>query len=215
MSADLVVRARMRGPFVSAPPLDALLGAMVAEELGLIPGFGPLQEIDLPLERSVCGRVWLASFAIYEPELHEPRHVHRRFPIAEAQLLGAPKMRAINIAAGVNRSYRIPTRVVHVAGDTVTWYARGDLARVEELLSRVTHLGKRRGVGRGPVAAWTVEPITAWPGFPTTLDGMPLRALPEDWPGVSPDAQRAHAVLSPPYWMHANAELAWVPHAEH
>jgi hypothetical protein len=211
LTRDLVIRATMRGPMVSAPPLDALLGAMVAEELGLVAGFGPMVEVDVPLERSACGRVWLCSFAIFESELHEVRHVHRRFPIAEAQMMAGPKCRAINIAAGVNRSYRIPTRVTHASGDAVTWYARGDETAVRELLSRVTHLGKRRGAGRGPVASWEVRPCDGWEGFPVLYEGRPLRSLPVDWPGVSPGAQRGHQVLAPPYWVHRNAELCVVP----
>lgn len=209
---DLVVRAAMRGPLVSAPPLDSLLGAVVAEEQGLVAGFGEMvRDLPIPLERSACGRVWLCSDAIFEPELHEVRHVHRRFPIAEAQMLAGPKCRAINIAAGVNRSYRIPTRVVHAVGDAVTWYARGEPEAVEELLLRVTHLGKRRGAGRGPVASWEVRACEPWPGFPVSLEGRPLRALPLDWPGLVEGCQRAFRVLSPPYWEHRRAEECAVP----
>jgi hypothetical protein len=212
MPSPLIVRAKLRSPAVSFPPLDALLGAMVAEERGLVAGFGPVVPIDdLPLERSVCGRFWLASEAIAETELYEPRFVNRRFPIAEFQMLGEGGSRKIDIASGVNRSYRIPTRVMHVDGDTVTWYALGEEGRVRELLGRVTHLGKRRGVGRGGVASWGVETIEPWEGFPVLHEGRPLRALPVDWPGVASDARRAHRVLSPPLWEHRRAELCVVP----
>jgi hypothetical protein len=217
VNSNIVIRATMRGPMMSAPPLDALLGAVIAEERGLVAGFGemvPFDSLDAPIERSACGRVWLCSFAIFEPDLHECRHLHRRFPIAEAQMLGSEKVRRINISAGVNRSYRIPTRVMHAVGDVVTWYARGDADRVVALLDRVTHLGKKRSCGRGAVASWTVEPCEAWPGFPVLLDGRPLRSLPLDWPGLAADAQRALVVLVPPYWEQRRAEECAVPEAE-
>jgi CRISPR type IV-associated protein Csf3 len=207
---DLVVRARLRSPAVSLPPLDGLLGFVVAEERGLVAGFGDMvYDLPLPLERSACGRVWLASFAVSTPEMHEPTFVQRRFPVAEYQAHGDAK-RSINLSAGVNRSYRIPTRVIHVTGDVVTWYARGDADEISRLLSSVGHLGKRRGVGRGAVASWEVEPCEPWPGFPVLCEGVPLRALPVDWPGVT-GGRQAYATMVPPYWEHRRAELAWVP----
>jgi CRISPR type IV-associated protein Csf3 len=209
---NLIIWAVVKEPFVSAPALDGLLGATLAEEQGLVAGFGEMVDIDLPLERSPCGRVWLASFAQFVPEIHEVRHTHRRFPIEQAQMLGAAGMRKIDIGAGVNRSYRIPGRVSHAQDDTITWYARGEWPRVEELLSRVTHLGKRRAVGRGAITSWQVASAgEGWPGFPVMLNGKPLRALPVDWPGLAPNTRRAYQVLRPPYWEQRRAELAAVP----
>jgi CRISPR type IV-associated protein Csf3 len=208
---DLRITVRVPEPLVSAPALDGLLGFLIAEERGLVAGFGPMVSIDdLPLERSACGRVWLASFAQFEPELHEVRFTNRKFPMGEAQFLGASGMRKIDIGAGVNRSYRIPGRVTHVMRDEIVWYARGDRDGIVSLLERVTHLGKRRAAGRGRVTGWTVEPCAPWPGFPVVRDGKPLRALPPDWPGLE-SPKTAYVTLSPPYWENRRAELAAVP----
>jgi len=207
----LQITARLRSPVVSVPPIDSLLAAVVAQRDGLVPGFGEWVDVEIPIQREPRGRFHLATAALATWDQHEVRHVHQRFPLAEAQYLGETKLRRVHIGAGPCRSYRIPTSVRHAEGDTVQWFAIGDLEAVHELVLCVSHLGKRRAAGRGSVASWVVNPVEPWgQGFPVARDGAPLRTLPADWPGLV-DPVIEHAVLTYPYWLEARAELCAVP----
>lgn len=206
----LRVTAHLRGP-VRMPygwlALDALLGAAICvrdNEPPLMPGDEPADltgRIDEVLRRSDCGRLWLASWSVGEPERWEKRHALRRPPVAEAQAMGTA-LRTINIGAGPMKAFRKPQEAVHFADDRLDWYAVGDSDRMRELLALVRHLGAKRNAGDGAVGRWDVAPCEPWgAGFPVVVDGAPLRPLPPDWPGLDefrcvPD----RLPLMPPYW---------------
>lgn len=211
--ADIEGGLTMRDPIA----LDALLMSSVALAEGLPPlsALGPEDPravIEIPIARSECGRVYLASSVIVDGwDGHERRFVNRKFPLAEAQALGNDRLRRIRIGAGAQKSYRIPEMVAFPQRGELRWYALGDEEEIRPLLALATHLGHRRAMGRGRVLRWTVAPCEPWDGFPVVRDGMPLRTLPADWPGLSADAPRAYAVLEPPYWERWRREPCAVP----
>lgn len=213
------VTATLRGAIVDRSKslmLDALLTHAVAMRDGLEPlaidHRGPAW-LEIPIARSECGRVWLCSQGIAADEDHELRYKQQRFPLAEAQMFGAPQLRRVNMSSGPSRSYRIPMDTVHLRDDEIRWYAIGDATAVETLLvGWVGYLGHRRAVGLGQVAHWHVETMAGtWDGFPVARDGLPLRPLPTDWPGLSEEAERAYRCLAPPYWRRAEEEPCVVP----
>lgn len=207
----LAVTAHLQGPVTGAPMLDALLEFVAAQRAGLVAGFGPIQRVVTPLAREPADRFALCSAPVVSWEAREGRFIHRRFPIHEAQMLGNAKLRRVNISAGACRSYRIPGDVAWADGDAIRWWCLGDLAGVEDHLTEVRYLGKRRAVGRGIVERWAVEPCEPWDGgFPVVRDGAPLRPLPLDWPGLV-DPPTAYHTLAPPYWDHAAEVLCAVP----
>ena len=196
----LVVTARLLEGFVSNSPihLDALLAGAVAMREGML--LAPLtladvKPIPLPLQRSECGRYWLASAGVYQEKCSELRHWHWRAPWVEYARLGDPKKcRRVQLTTGENKSYRCPYEVKIPVGGVIQWWAVGDLDEVRALLRMIHYLGKRRGSGKGRVAEWTVEPCETWgEGFPVRQGGAPLRNLP---------AERGSMLrLEPPYWM--------------
>ena len=208
--ASMVDGVTMRDPIA----LDALLMACVAvrDELPpLVCSDESRPTIDIPIAKSTCGRVYLASCAQVDSwEAHDRRFVNRKFPLAEAQVLGSDQLKRIRISAGAQKSYRIPEMVAYPAGGEIRWYAVGHADEVAKLLTLLTHIGHRRAVGRGRVRSWSVGPCSAWDGFPVVRDGGPLRTLPVDWPGLV-DPQLGERVLSPPYWERWRREVCAVP----
>lgn len=202
----IVVTAKMRSS-VCLPThsiaLDALLAAAVCVRDGIPPALGEddLVEVEIPLAREPAGRFHLASVGAFQVDRHERRHVQRRAPIEHYKMLGG-KIGSVSTGSGPDKGSRVPMPVVHPVGGQITWWAIAlDIEAVRGLLGLVSHLGKRRGVGIGHVSAWTVERVEPWDGFPVLLpDGNPTRNLPEDWPGVRPDARRGYRCLSYPYW---------------
>lgn len=197
------------------PALDALLAyaRAVFEEQRDPPDPGaPCPTVDLSdvLARSACGRYYLASFGLAEPEeWSRGRFVNRRFPIAEAQMMGSPKITTLNLSGGPAKSFRIPLETAWLKGDTIEWFAVGDAEKIRALLVWITHLGKRRGVGLGKIARWTVAPCDSWgDGFPVIRDARPLRNLPLD--AMHPEAAQpfeGYGVVSFPYFERDREEL--------
>lgn len=190
--------------------LDALLAAAVARRAQLLPPQtdDEIVPIEIPVQRSACGRYHLATYGMCRVEQRRLRHVHRRFPVGQAQALGREIGRVL-ITAGPAKSYRIPVEALHLVDDRITWQCIGDRERIEDLIADVTHLGKKRNVGGGRVRTWTVEPCAE---APMTIEGAPLRALPGDTSGIDPERARlAQSRLTYPYWQWTGRELCWLP----
>ena len=213
--SQLRVEARIHGG-ITLPygtlALDGLLAYAVALRMGYGPlGFRDPVPIEIPIALEPGGRFHLASHSLATFDAHESRFVNRRYPLAEAQMLGHDKLRRVHLAAGPTKSYRIPTTVAFAHGDEIAWACIGDADPIRELLASITHLGGRRAVGRGRVAQWRVTPTKSWgPGFPVVRDGRPLRPLPADWPGLS-GPRLAYASMTYPYWDRTREELCAVP----
>lgn len=194
--------------------LDSLLMAAVAKRDGLPPLLSQRQAIDaeplqIPIALSPCGRYYLATSALGHVEARENRYVNRRFPLHESIALGDESFKRVMLSSGSCKGFRVPVESSHV--DRWTWYAVGDLEAVRELVPLVTRLGKRRSVGEGLVRAWTVEKCEPWAGaFPVLdVDGMPLRNVPLDTPGLSDRYVARIGRLRPPYWLrHDEHEVA-------
>lgn len=210
----LIVAEVMAPVFVPAGAihLDALLASAVARRDGLPPPLDPttMVRVEIPIERSPCGRVHMCSSSIFGVECRETQYTNRRPPIAEYQTMGNERMRRVDIATGPNKGYRIPRPVCHLMADEVRWYAQGDADAIRALLETVTHIGKRRSVGLGRVRSWSVTECAGWDGAPVVRDGKPLRPLPSDWPGLV-EPRLTFGNLSYPYWDHSTEHLIAVP----
>jgi hypothetical protein len=177
----LIVAEVMAPVFVPAGAihLDALLASAVARRDGLPPPLDPttMVRVEIPIERSPCGRVHMCSSSIFGVECRETQYTNRRPPIAEYQTMGNERMRRVDIATGPNKGYRIPRPVCHLMADEVRWYARrrryprvardGDAhrqakvrrARARPLVvrNRVRRMGRRSGRPRRQAASPAAE----------------------------------------------------------
>lgn len=191
--------------------LDALLASQIAIRAGSPPpaNAGECQPIEIPVAKEPGGRFHLCSVSrgkLTEFELH---YINRRAPVEQYQLLGPPSGR-VQITGGPDKSYRIPLEVGHLENSRLEWWCLGLAQEITDLLSTVTHLGKKRGTGLGAVDRWDVLPVDPWPGFPVVRDGQPLRPLPADWPGLV-DPPLAYGCLTMPYWDHSAEDLIACP----
>jgi len=211
----LAVDARLMGPWCGQCPihLDALLAAACAARDNIPPAAhaGEMVDIEIPIERSACGRYHLASVGFSAVEERELKYINRRFPIAEAQFMGDAKLKRINLAAGPQKHYRVPVETRHAASDLITWWCVGDRSEIERLLALVTHVGRRRAVGLGRVREWSVTACEAWPGFPVlSAEGAAMRNLPLDVEGLGEHRLRRERVTYP-YWLHEGREAIATP----
>lgn len=209
----LEITAHVPGPIAlpNGPiALDALLASQVALRVGLPPPAtaDDCERLTIPVELEQRGRFHLCSFSVGELADYELRYVNRRAPVEQFQEFGVRGR--VQITAGQDKSYRVPLEVGHLRGERLTWWALGDPIEVINLLTSVSHLGKKRSVGLGRVLRWTVEMCERWDGFPVVREGKPLRTLPPDWPGLE-DPDLAYRTLSFPYFDHGAEQLCAVP----
>lgn len=213
-SEPLRVRARIAGQIRNVPALDSLLGAVLAERLGVPPAAheGELVPLAIPIARAAVGEYYLASFGEFEVERREIRYTHKRFPVEEAQMYGRD-IRTLRINAGPSKGFRIPYEALTLVGDVIDWWCIGDSDDIRDLLGSVRHLGKRRGVGYGHVVGWTVEPCKPWgEGFPVARDGRPLRPLPWWCPaGLDLEGALTRSAYDMPYWLESRADWCICP----
>lgn len=192
--------------------LDSLLAAAVAQRDHLPPPIdGEIVPIEIPVERSACGRYHLASFSEATVEARSRAHISKRPIVDEAQMFASEKVTRIQISAGPSKGYRIPIETGHLVGDRLVWWCIGDADHIRALLATIHHLGKRRAVGYGRILEWLVEPCEPWgDGFPVVRDGRALRPLPADHEGVT-ERRLAMGALSYPYWQRERWEEVLVP----
>jgi hypothetical protein len=195
------------------PMLDGILAAVVAMREGRVPVGDPRTwpEISIPVEKSPCGRYWLASSGHFESEAAYVSHKHRRAPWVEYARLGASSIRRVQSATGEDKSYRTPYSSRLLTDNRIVWWCSGERDAIIDLLSDCHYLGRFRGAGHGRVQSWQVEPCDDWPGFPIMRDGMPMRPLPLDTPGLAPGSKRGFHTLIPPYWAHENEQMVAMP----
>lgn len=117
-------------------------------------------------------------------------------------------------ASGRYRLRRMP--VVSTPATALVWRGVGDLATIEDLLSGIPAIGRRRGTGEGTVLEWVVaghpghdparfghlHPDTTL-GRPTPLRCLPALALTADRTGT--------AGIRPPYWHPATQRVVALP----
>lgn len=209
----LTVGCSLTSPLVApdrAVALDGLLAAAVVRQTGqpLASSAHECALVEIPVQRSPCGRLHLASLAQLEIDKRTSRFTNKRFPMREAQAMS--KVARVQESTGPSKGFRLPREHLYV--DKLEWFCIGHRVLIVDLLADVTALGKNRGVGMGEVVvgSWRVEPVEPWDGFPVLRNGVPLRPLPQEWPGLR-DYEPAYARLTYPYWDRSREELCAIP----
>lgn len=173
-----------------AIPLDGLLfNAIMREEYGAeilqIPGRYSVPE--LPTDRIPIAQVnteakglwyYAASWADWPEHAVEGCATWvKQFDSAMMDLISRVNLpRHLNRGSGRYRGYRMP--VFYRSALYVDWYVLGLPDRISELLSTMTHIGKKRSQGWGAIRQWVVEPFPQdWSCY---RDGEPMRAIPSE-----------------------------------
>lgn len=211
------ISGEIMGPAVH---LDGLLAARCAVRRKMPPVgvAGDLLEANLAVLReevAEClkweGRFFLCSNPVFEVEQRDRRFLTRRFQTERAASLGSEKVRKIELSTGPSKLFRVPVSTEILSEDSIEWLAVGDPARIADLLSEVSHIGKKRSQGLGKVEGFAIEPVeTQQEGFPVVHNEAPLRALPPDYPGLR-NPRLALDSLCFPYWDIGRRVMCAVP----
>jgi hypothetical protein len=145
---------------------------------------------------------YAASFAQWEGAVAEGQdHWNKRFDQRLADLVDFDGKRGkVIVESGMYKAYHMPVWYRHAPA--VSWYVVGDVIWVREMLSTLTHIGKKGAQGWGAVLRWGVAPHAHdWSVYGQY--GQLMRAVPAE--------QGVHIGFRPSYWMAKNQTTCQVP----
>lgn len=194
-------------------PLDSLLAAawMIKEApdiyySGAMLSPDTMIDVDLSdtLERrgSGDGWYWAASFQQRAPLSESLKYWHKRFDDEHSDNIDFGKRRgSVNVKSGHYKAYRMPLRVF--VFDRLTWFAFGEIKRIEGLINGITHVGKKASQGFGAIERWAVEPYPEdW--SVQGQEGKLMRAIPYREASDMFKGRRERRGIRPPYWFTGN-----------
>ena len=166
--------------------LDALIAAMIYErtqDAALAMRTVPLTTTHGILHGSAAflkGNVRAAprGVAVFKGGLQPRESSEPRFEWPSRNLKGRRQYTAINSKAGVYRNTLDTYEALEA--ERVVWFGRGDIAAVSELLSELTHVGRktRQGFGRLVPGSLSVESYDADRSLAWPLDDRPVPMRP-------------------------------------
>ena len=217
---SLRIRAHLRTPVIADEqmPLDGILLYQAHRDLGgpqvaTIPGDYSCRGVStLPLDIVYPGRrnwYYRCSWASWSHDVEGRDYWNKRFDTSYASLVDFGNRRGkVIIEQGKYKAYHMP--VFYRAALWVEWYAIGDKAEIEHLLSTVTHIGKKAAQGWGRVTRWDIEPLTE--DWSVVRDGRLMRGVPiDDAQALGVEYDRAHYGIRPSYWKADNQMWLAVP----
>lgn len=145
---------------------------------------------------------YAASFAQWNGTVAEGTdHWNKRFDMSLAHLVDFQGKRGkVIVEQGEFKAYHMPIHYRHAL--SVSWYVVGDITWVREMLSTVTHLGKKTSQGWGAVGRWEIEPFAHdWSVYGP--NGRLMRSIPSE--------RGIRTGLRPSYWMPQNQFVCEVP----
>lgn len=161
----LMVRAQLSTPYVPAEPdgschMDSILAYAVVAHLPHPIRTGGADGIVVPLPLKLSWvrdglPLWACSDLRPQGDvLRDAEYWHKRYDSDHLQF--SQKKRA-NVKAGRNKEMRVPLSTVQVP--ELRSICVGNAEKLEELLSHISHIGKKPSQGFGRVSEWTVEPL--------------------------------------------------------
>jgi len=175
------------------------------------PGGTAPPEVQLPLRIIHPGKLhWYYACSWAQPQpwwvAEGQDHWNKRFDSKFADMVDFDSKRGkVIIEQGRYKAYHMP--IFYYVADVINWHCVGDAARIEELLSTVSHLGKKSSQGWGRVSRWTVE--TQAEDWSVRRDGKLTRGVPAcDAEGPANFVQYG---LRPSYYRKENQMLVVMP----
>jgi len=157
-------------------------------------------------EHVLCYRqeIPFASVSTFEPDCQRSIQYYKRF-----EEDGAPG-KSVNIGSGRYRNWML--RTVYQPAHTVTFYGRGHIDLVRDLLSSLTHLGNDTRIGWGQLRGIDVQEIERDDDRSIVFGGVAQRPIPVRYLSDYSDAVRL--AWRSPYWAAQNVELCAPPGTE-
>jgi CRISPR type IV-associated protein Csf3 len=193
-------------------------------EQATLPGGSPgsNRKINMPLKIIHAGTedwYFACSWAQPRPWWAEEGQSYwaKRFDTKYSGMVDFGKRRGkIIVEQGFFKAYRMP--LFYKTAKRACWYCIGDKAGIEELLSTLTHIGKKTSQGWGRVV-WTVE---SWHSdWSVWRDGQLMRGVPQEdalelikQHGRFAPFDIVNYGLRPSYYRSENQRMLAVPHAQ-
>lgn len=191
--------------------LDALLAAILFDQTD------DLERAHREIPLAQTSGLWHGSAAIYETTSAGRQAFVANLRAAhdlDIDLIAKNKQGKTHTTIGLARrrefgavmnSYRVFTT------QTITWFGEGDVAKVQELVSTLDFIGKRRANGFGEIKSFEIEPSET--DGVLGMFGEPLRPIPVELYKGDPSALKGDAAWRPAYWHPENRAICFLPEA--
>lgn len=172
------------------------------------------KHIGLPLEKTADNR-YCASRGIYKETGKTVEYFHKR-----PDFFNSDKIDKLNInkgiiceSAGEYRAYRVPQVIRTIENGMIDFYAIGNPEKIEDLLNRISAVGKKPICGYGIVKKWVIEEIDQdYTLFHSKYGLMrPVEVGGHEDNGKYSDYPIMQYAIKPPYWKVKNMRLCYVP----
>lgn len=203
---------KLKSPLVTGGgymTLDGLLAAILFDESGDVEH----AHSSIPLKNT--DGLWHGSAAIYEPQsmgkqvfVANLRAMHD----LEIDLVARNAVGKTHKSLGLSRRRdfgAVLNSYQTITTEIITWYGEGDIAKIKDLMSTISFIGKRRANGFGEIESIDIKE--------SDLDGVlgyinePLRPIPESLFQGDKSSLRADAAWRPAYWHPDNRAICYVP----
>jgi hypothetical protein len=207
----VIVTLKQAAIFYDPQYLDGLLARSV---LDAACGYAILENTPEPYEFPLpFKRLWTAengcplwAAGVFLPDgktITDTVYLHKRL----GRLEFSEKQPKSNVGRWMDR--RIPYKTHQT--ETARWYAVcfGNADEIENLLTNIRFIGKRRDIGFGEVASWEVLPWNGCELDTLVQAGRLIHAIPCDYPGISGVDAPALVGWTPPQWKPSLFSLGW------
>lgn len=170
-----------------SPALDGLLEYLILQRHNRvspnptdaeIEATRPLVESEMPLQRAEIGGewYWATSSPCYRYRVEQSDQFRKRW----APGIDCPppdwkkRQPKWDTSQGKEKSYDLPLYIRSMP--QIHWFCVGDLEAIQDLLNGCAGIGKKRSIGHGQVASWSVSPIDY--DYHLLRAGMLMRPIP-------------------------------------
>jgi hypothetical protein len=210
----LQITARLSNGFAVSdnfsPAIEGLIEYKLREKLGLLhPNpikLSDIVPIELPLQKHFDG-YYHASSPHYIYNCESQVNFRKRWDQQDKHLNWGKKKAKFDSAAGQFKSYDLPIFLRNT--NQIDWFVVGKQTDIADLLTSVTHIGKKRSQGYGLILGWTVQEIAHdWSIY--GAKGQLTRPIPCLEKKQLPE-NTSLAAWKLPSWHHESISLCWVP----
>lgn len=201
-----------------SPSLEGLLTYRLLEEYNLLSPNPTVEQVantqdflvqHLPLRQATIkdDRYWCVSSPCYVINGELTDRYRKRWDSHETNLNWGKRKPKFLTGEGAEKSYDLP--LYARLTNTITWFVVGDKTKINDLLSPITHIQKKRSYGNGEVTKWQIE-IT-YDDYHLWRDDKLMRPMPVRLISQKLDNPQMIWGWRSPAWLAANKELCYMP----
>lgn len=170
-----------------------------------------LTSLKLPLKKTLD--IYHSSVSQFtNPKLYKET-IYKRFTDKQIHKVKSKRYKKIRVGSGYFKGFMIDLPALLT--EDVTFYCNGDKNSINELLTHLTHLGKKPSIGGGHITDYKITNTSEDYSF--YKDGQVMRPIPAQLGfdkfhiPLKDGMTLSRQAYKPPYWNNENVDMCYVP----